>query len=61
MTVRLAAAWIALVLVLAGCGPAPTAVRPAALEFQGSTVDGAAFDGGSLAGRPIVLWFWAAF
>ena len=61
MTVRLAAAWIALLLVLAGCGSAPTAVGPAALEFQGGTVDGAAFDGRELAGAPTVLWFWAPF
>ena len=61
MTVRLAAAWIALLLLLAGCGSAPTAVPPAALEFRGSTVDGAAFDGTALAGAPAVLWFWAPF
>ncbi|TDC57567.1 redoxin domain-containing protein [Actinomadura sp. KC345] len=32
---------------------------PAALEFKGETLDGEAFDGASLAGRPVVFWFWA--
>ncbi len=29
------------------------------LKFTGTTLEGAAFDGASLAGRPAVLWFWA--
>nr|MDT0660675.1 redoxin family protein [Micromonospora sp. DSM 115978] len=29
------------------------------LKFDGTTLDGKAFDGASLAGRPTVLWFWA--
>lgn len=32
---------------------------PEKLRFAGSTVDGRAFSGESLAGRPAVLWFWA--
>ncbi|MEU8345184.1 Thiol-disulfide isomerase or thioredoxin [Actinomadura meyerae] len=32
---------------------------PALLRFQGAELDGTAFDGESLAGRPVVLWFWA--
>ncbi len=32
---------------------------PAVLDFTADTVDGAAFDGTSLAGKPAVLWFWA--
>jgi thiol-disulfide isomerase/thioredoxin len=32
---------------------------PAILSFTGSTLDGAAFDGASLAGKPTVFWFWA--
>ncbi|BDZ41003.1 hypothetical protein GCM10025865_03020 [Paraoerskovia sediminicola] len=36
----------------------PVAV-PAAFEFSGDTVDGAAFDAATLAGEPTVLWFWA--
>lgn len=53
---------VAFLLLLAGCGaPAPTAVPPDALAFRGTTVDGAAFDGASLGGTPVVLWFWAPF
>ncbi len=37
----------------------PDAAVPALLDFTGVTVEGAAFDGASLAGRPTVLWFWA--
>jgi thiol-disulfide isomerase/thioredoxin len=29
------------------------------LKFSGTTVDGEAFDGATLAGKPTVLWFWA--
>ncbi|MGL5825122.1 MAG: redoxin family protein [Nocardioides sp.] len=29
------------------------------LKFTGTTVDGDAFDGATLAGKPTVLWFWA--
>ncbi len=32
---------------------------PDILRFSGRTVDGAAFEGSSLAGKPAVLWFWA--
>ncbi|QFG22135.1 redoxin family protein [Actinomadura sp. WMMB 499] len=32
---------------------------PEALGFAGETLDGKAFDGASLAGRPVVFWFWA--
>lgn len=32
---------------------------PDALRFTLKTLDGAAFDGRSLVGRPVVLWFWA--
>lgn len=38
--------------------PADVAV-PDALQFQATTVAGEAFDGASVAGRPVVLWFWA--
>ncbi|MDE0778511.1 MAG: redoxin domain-containing protein [Nocardioides sp.] len=38
---------------------APESVVPAALQFQATTVSGDAFDGASVAGRPVVLWFWA--
>ena len=29
------------------------------LKFKGRTLTGETFDGASLAGRPVVLWFWA--
>jgi thiol-disulfide isomerase/thioredoxin len=38
--------------------PAPAAV-PAELRFTGMTLAGDAFDGATLAGKPVVLWFWA--
>ena len=40
----------------ASASPAPV---PAALSFTGKTLDGTAFDAAALAGRPVVLWFWA--
>ena len=56
------------VAVAAGCGTS-TAAQPAAgnaagpgvseqLRFTATTVDGQAFSGASLAGKPAVLWFW---
>ncbi|MBM7084404.1 TlpA family protein disulfide reductase [Micromonospora humidisoli] len=42
--------------------PAPTgapAVVPDALRFTARTLDGTAFSAAALAGRPVVLWFWA--
>lgn len=32
---------------------------PDILRFSGKTVEGATFEGSSLAGKPAVLWFWA--
>src|SRR5262249_3659175 len=32
---------------------------PESLRFAGTTLDGKAFDGASMAGHPVVLWFWA--
>ncbi|MDM4720217.1 redoxin domain-containing protein [Micromonospora sp. WMMA1363] len=32
---------------------------PATLTFAAKTLDGTAFDAARLAGRPVVLWFWA--
>ncbi|WP_435123083.1 TlpA family protein disulfide reductase [Micromonospora tulbaghiae] len=40
----------------ASASPAPV---PATLSFTGKTLDGTAFDAAALAGRPVVLWFWA--
>lgn len=62
----------ALMLGLSGCSsgvpvPAPgagsaqeaTAVGP--LAFTGATLDGSTLDAATLAGTPVVLWFWAPF
>nr|WP_030503612.1 redoxin family protein [Micromonospora purpureochromogenes] len=38
---------------------APPAAVPATLAFSGRTLDGTAFDAAALAGRPVLLWFWA--
>ncbi|TMR02221.1 redoxin domain-containing protein [Actinomadura soli] len=38
-------------------GAGQDAPRP--LRFEGETLDGGAFDGTSLAGKPVVFWFWA--
>jgi peroxiredoxin len=38
-----------------------TAAVPELLRFTATTVDGKAFDGASLAGKPAVFWFWAAW
>lgn len=50
-------------LFVSGCAAdASTPSGPSAataLDFSGTTVDGASFDGSSLAGKPTVLWFWA--
>ena len=32
---------------------------PEVLQFEATTVGGDAFDGASVAGKPVVLWFWA--
>ncbi|MFI7067954.1 redoxin domain-containing protein [Kribbella sp. NPDC050124] len=39
-------------------GSASAAV-PEKLRFSGTTLDGMAFNGATLAGKPAVLWFWA--
>jgi thiol-disulfide isomerase/thioredoxin len=63
--VRLRCLVVAVVLAVAGCGPAaPAEVAPPPATgpltaFTATTLDGARFDGASLAGRPAVLWFWA--
>lgn len=36
-----------------------SAAAPAALRFSARTLDGSTLDMSSLAGRPVVLWFWA--
>ncbi|MCG5452964.1 TlpA family protein disulfide reductase [Micromonospora hortensis] len=48
----------------ADAAPTPASGSPAAqvpdvLRFTGTTLGGAAFDAARLAGKPVVLWFWA--
>jgi peroxiredoxin len=49
----------------ASAPPSATATPPApsadSLKFSATTIDGTPFDGTALAGRPVVLWFWAAW
>lgn len=40
---------------------APAAQVPEILKFTATTVDGKPFDGASVAGKPTVFWFWAAW
>lgn len=40
-------------------GGSADAPVPAALDFTATTVTGESFSGASVAGRPVVLWFWA--
>jgi thiol-disulfide isomerase/thioredoxin len=56
---------IVVVVGTVGCGgpstgptAGPTSERPLT-EFTATTLDGQAFDGMSLSGKPTVLWFWA--
>lgn len=37
----------------------PATEVPATLRFTTTTVEGERFDGSSLAGKPVLLWFWA--
>ena len=51
---------VAVVVVVAALmlGSPPTARADDRLQFSGTTLSGAAFNGASLAGKPAVLWFW---
>src|SRR6478609_7589218 len=51
------AALLALLLGLAVLA-APSAVADDRLDFTGTTLSGAPFNGSSLQGKPAVLWFW---
>ncbi|MET8358045.1 redoxin family protein [Micromonospora sp. NPDC005171] len=43
----------------AATGGPPAAQVPDVLRFTGTTLGGATFDAAQLAGKPVVLWFWA--
>lgn len=45
----------------AGTPTGSTGPVPATLAFTATTVDGQPFDGASVVGKPVVLWFWAAW
>jgi thiol-disulfide isomerase/thioredoxin len=68
MTTRLSAqhkAFAALLVAIAlifGLGTAPrSSAADDRLQFTGTTLSGAPFNGASLQGKPAVLWFWAPF
>jgi thiol-disulfide isomerase/thioredoxin len=52
--------FVAIVAVLAAlvCSSPPTAIADDRVQFTGTTLGGAPFNGSSLAGKPAVLWFW---
>jgi peroxiredoxin len=63
----LLAAAVVLVVSCARAGPGLDAVEPVdrpdvvpALRFRGPTLDGCTLELADLAGRPVVLWFWAS-
>ncbi len=51
---------LAAAALTAGLSTAPTA-RADDLNFTGTTLSGAGFNGASLQGKPAVLWFWTAW
>ncbi|MBW0114556.1 hypothetical protein [Pseudonocardia abyssalis] len=44
-----------------GAGSAQEATAAGPLAFTGTTLDGSTLDAATLAGTPVVLWFWAPF
>jgi thiol-disulfide isomerase/thioredoxin len=48
---------VAAALVLGLC-TAPRALADDRMQFTGTTLSGAPFNGASLQGKPVVLWFW---
>ncbi|MGH3955464.1 MAG: protein disulfide oxidoreductase [Mycobacterium sp.] len=58
---RTLAVAVAVLLISTGIVRAPTARADSLLDFTGTTVSGAPFNGASLKGKPVVLWFWAAY
>ncbi|GAA3452327.1 TlpA family protein disulfide reductase [Dactylosporangium matsuzakiense] len=68
MVRRLGLLFVVGILFVSGCGAGGGGTTPAAqapkassapLDFSATTLDGKAFDGRSLAGKPVLLWFWA--
>jgi len=57
LTMSLALGMASAVMVLGLIGP-PNALADDRLQFTGTTLSGATFNGASLEGKPAVLWFW---
>jgi thiol-disulfide isomerase/thioredoxin len=57
MSRSLTAAMAAAVVMLS-VSSAPAALADDRIDFTGTTLSGAPFNGASLAGKPAVLWFW---
>jgi thiol-disulfide isomerase/thioredoxin len=53
------AAALAVAALVLGLSCSPRAVADDRLNFTGTTLSGASFNGASLQGKPAVLWFWA--
>jgi thiol-disulfide isomerase/thioredoxin len=53
------AAALAVAALVLGLSCSPRAVADDRLNFTGTTLSGAPFNGASLQGKPAVLWFWA--
>ena len=51
-------AMVAVLALMAALLVAPAASAESQLDFTGTTVTGAPFNGSSLQGKPAVLWFW---
>lgn len=45
----------------ASAGPGQPAATVAALDFTAPTLDGGPLDAATLAGTPVLLWFWTPF
>jgi thiol-disulfide isomerase/thioredoxin len=50
---------LAVAALVLGVSGSPRAVAEDRLNFTGTTLSGAPFNGSSLQGKPAVLWFWA--
>ncbi|BDB43543.1 MULTISPECIES: redoxin domain-containing protein [Mycobacterium] len=60
--VKLPVAALVALILLTGVVSAPRALAADdRLNFTGTTLSGAPFDGASLQGKPAVLWFWTPF
>jgi thiol-disulfide isomerase/thioredoxin len=56
---RLFVAAVFATILIVGLADAPrSAAADGRLQFTGTTLSGASFNGASLAGKPAVLWFW---